>query len=144
MATPFTCIGVSCGRLLGWTPSTRPSPSQTSPARNETHSSCSLGFMAICSPILTGVDPLMYARIVTSFMAVTLYFMVGDISLPNVPRQVSLAGGACGSQRLRAKALGLLFCQQALCLSDGMSNWCSSKLLTGQRLTARACSALFC
>ena len=39
------------------------------------------------------------------------------ISLANVPRQVSLAGGADGSQESGAKALGLLFCQQALCLS---------------------------
>jgi len=37
--------------------------------------------------------------------------------LPNVPRQVSLAGGAGGSHAMGAKALGLLFCQQALCLS---------------------------
>ena len=52
------------------------------------------------------------------------------ILLPNVPRQVSLAGGAVGPQSSGAKALGLLFCQQALCLSGGMSDWCSSKLLT--------------
>ncbi|MEI6073684.1 MAG: hypothetical protein WCS31_18015, partial [Verrucomicrobiae bacterium] len=52
------------------------------------------------------------------------------ILLPNVPRQVSLAGGAGGSQKSGVKALGLLFCQQALCLSGGMLNWCSSKLLT--------------
>ena len=38
-------------------------------------------------------------------------------SLPNVPRQVSLAGAAGGSHATGAKALGLLFCQQALCLS---------------------------
>ena len=37
--------------------------------------------------------------------------------LANVPRQVSLAGAADGSQAWGAKALGLLFCQQALCLS---------------------------
>jgi len=36
---------------------------------------------------------------------------------PNVPRQVSLAGGAGEPKTLGAKALGLLFCQQALCLS---------------------------
>ena len=60
----------------------------------------------------------------------------------NVPRQVSLAGGVRGSQRMGAKALGLLFCQQALCLSGGMSKWCSSKLPTGQRLTGRVCSAI--
>ena len=34
--------------------------------------------------------------------------------LPNVPRQVSLAGGAGESNASVAKALGLLFCQQAL------------------------------
>jgi len=44
------------------------------------------------------------------------------IALSNVPRQVSLAGAAGGSQETGAKALGLLFCQQALCLSGGMSN----------------------
>jgi len=54
----------------------------------------------------------------------------GRIFSANVPRQVSLAGGAGGSQGTGAKALGLLFSQQALCLSGGMSNWCSSKLLT--------------
>jgi len=37
--------------------------------------------------------------------------------LANVPRQVSLAGGVGGSKENGAKALGLLFCQQALCLS---------------------------
>jgi len=37
--------------------------------------------------------------------------------LANVPRQVSLAGGAGGTQTSGVKALGLLFCQQALCLS---------------------------
>jgi len=57
----------------------------------------------------------------------------------NVPRQVSLAGGAGGSNGSGAKALGLLCCQQALCLSGRMSDLCSSKLPTGQRLTARAC-----
>jgi len=36
------------------------------------------------------------------------------IFLTNVPRQVSLAGEAGGSQKAGAKAL---FCQQALCLS---------------------------
>ena len=36
---------------------------------------------------------------------------------PNVPRQVSMAGGVGESQETGAKALGLLFCQQALCLS---------------------------
>jgi len=35
----------------------------------------------------------------------------------DVPRQVSLAGAAGGSNASGAKALGLLFCQQALCLS---------------------------
>jgi len=35
----------------------------------------------------------------------------------NVPRQVSMAGGTGGSQEMGVKALGLLFCQQALCLS---------------------------
>ena len=35
----------------------------------------------------------------------------------NVPRQVSLAGGNGGSNASGEKALGLLFCQQALCLS---------------------------
>ena len=42
---------------------------------------------------------------------------------------VSLAGTARGSQASGAKALGLLFCQQALCLSGGTSNRCSSKML---------------
>ena len=59
--------------------------------------------------------------------------------MPNVPRQVSLAGAAGGSHETGAKALGLIFCQQALCLSGGTLNWCSSKLLTGQRLTGRVC-----
>ena len=62
------------------------------------------------------------------------------VSLHNVPRQQSLAGGVGGSQGLGAKALGLLFCQQALCLSGGMSNPCSSKQPTGQRFAGRACS----
>jgi len=35
--------------------------------------------------------------------------------VPNVPRQVSLAGEVGRSQKTGAKALGLLFCQQALC-----------------------------
>jgi len=48
----------------------------------------------------------------------------------NVPRQVSLAGGMGGSQEMGAKALGLLFCHQALCLSGGTSNRRSSKLPT--------------
>jgi hypothetical protein len=39
------------------------------------------------------------------------------ISFANVPRQVSLAGGNGESNASGAKALGLLFCQQALCLS---------------------------
>ncbi len=60
----------------------------------------------------------------------------------NVPRQVSLAGAAGGSNASGVKALGLLFSQQVLCLSGGMSKWCSSKLPTGQRLTGRVCSAI--
>jgi len=36
---------------------------------------------------------------------------------PIVPRQVSLAGGTGGSQKLGVKELGLLCCQQALCLN---------------------------
>jgi hypothetical protein len=64
-------------------------------------------------------------------------------SLPNVPRQVSLAGGNGESHEKGAKALGLLFCQQALCVSGGTSNRCSSKLPTGQRLTERVGSAIF-
>jgi len=40
-----------------------------------------------------------------------------DIILANVPRQVSLAGAAGGSQETGAKALGLLCSSQALCLS---------------------------
>jgi len=55
---------------------------------------------------------------------------MGHISVPNVPRQVSLAGGVDGSQASAAKALGLLCCQQALCLSGGTSKTCSSKVLT--------------
>jgi hypothetical protein len=43
--------------------------------------------------------------------------MIAFIFLQNVPRQVSLAGGAGGTNASGAKALGLLFCQQALCLS---------------------------
>jgi len=43
-----------------------------------------------------------------------------DCFSANVPRQVSLAGAAGGSNEMGAKALGLLFCQQALCLSGGM------------------------
>ena len=39
------------------------------------------------------------------------------------PRQVSLAGAAGGSQRMGARALGLLLCQQALCLSDEDVKW---------------------
>jgi len=39
-----------------------------------------------------------------------------------VPRQVSLAGAPGGSHTSGAKALGLLFYQQALCLSGEMSN----------------------
>jgi len=39
------------------------------------------------------------------------------ISASNVRRQVSLAGGKGESQATGAKALGLLFSQQALCLS---------------------------
>ncbi|MCK9589352.1 MAG: hypothetical protein M0Q93_08325, partial [Terrimicrobiaceae bacterium] len=57
-------------------------------------------------------------------------YVVNLYSSANVPRQVSLAGGAGGSQMSGAKALGLLFCQQALCLSGGISDRCSSKLLT--------------
>jgi hypothetical protein len=49
-------------------------------------------------------------------------FQGRHIFLPNVPRQQSLAGGAGGSDGLIAKALDLLFCQQALCLSGGTSN----------------------
>ena len=62
---------------------------------------------------------------------------------PNVPRQQSLAGGAGGSHGLGAKALGLLFCQQALCLSDGMSNPYSSKQQMGQRLAGRGLLGFF-
>ena len=65
------------------------------------------------------------------------------IFLANVPRQQSLAGRAGGSHGLRAKALGLLFFQQALCLNGGMSDPCSSKQPTGQRLAGRACSPGF-
>jgi len=61
---------------------------------------------------------------------------------PNVPRQVSLAGGAGRSQTTEEKALGLLFCQQALCLSGRTSNRRSSKHPAGQRLTGRARSAM--
>ena len=58
----------------------------------------------------------------------------------NVKGQESLAGGEGGSQGLTAKALGLLFCQQALCLSGGTSDPCSSKQPTGQRFPAPPCS----
>ena len=44
----------------------------------------------------------------------------GLILSANVPRQVSLAGGMGGSNASGAKALGLLFCQQAMCLSGGI------------------------
>jgi len=39
------------------------------------------------------------------------------ICLANVPRQVSMAGGEGESHAMGAKALGLLFCQQALCVN---------------------------
>jgi len=57
----------------------------------------------------------------------------------NVPRQVSLAGGAGGSNASGVKALGLLFCQQALCLSGGTSNLAFIETPDGQRLTGRVC-----
>ena len=83
-------------------------------------------------------------RITPYSLAVGVAFKIDyrrrHIFLANVPRQVSLAGGSSGSNASGAKALGLLFCPQALCLSGGTSNRCSSKLPTGQRLTARACS----
>jgi len=56
--------------------------------------------------------------------------MCPSFSQQNVPRQVSLAGTARGSQASGAKALGLLCSSQALCLSGGTSSLCSSKLLT--------------
>jgi len=75
-------------------------------------------------------------------VGINRWHSIAIIFLANVPRQVSLAGAAGESQASGAKALGLLFCQQALCLSGGMSNRCSSKLPTGQRLTGRVCSDL--
>ena len=39
------------------------------------------------------------------------------ILLANVRRQVSLAGGAAGSQKMGVKAHGMLFCQHPLCLN---------------------------
>jgi hypothetical protein len=51
-----------------------------------------------------------------------LAILRGIIFSANVKGQQSLAGGEGGSQGLGAKALGLLFCQQALCLSGGTSN----------------------
>jgi hypothetical protein len=52
------------------------------------------------------------------------------IFFPNVPRQVSLAGAVGGSQASGAKAIGLLLCQQAVCLSGETTNWYSSKVGT--------------
>jgi hypothetical protein len=64
------------------------------------------------------------------------------ILLPNVPRQVSLAGGAGRSDEAGAKALGLLFSQQALCLSaESRLPWLESP--HGQRLAGRARSTYF-
>ena len=42
---------------------------------------------------------------------------VGFILFANVRRQVSLAGGAGGSQKMGVKALGMLCCQHPLCLN---------------------------
>jgi hypothetical protein len=42
------------------------------------------------------------------------------IFFANVRRQISLAGGEGGSQKLGVKALGLLCCEQALCLNAEM------------------------
>jgi hypothetical protein len=61
------------------------------------------------------------------------------ILLPNVRRQVSLAGGVGGSQKMGVKALGMLCCQHPLCLNaeprhPPLESW------NGQRLTARPCS----
>ena len=62
----------------------------------------------------------------------------------NVPRQQSLAGGAGGSHGAGAKALGLLFCQQALCLSGGTSNRRSSKQPAGSRWVGCLVGPIFC
>ena len=56
-----------------------------------------------------------------------------DFSLANVKATNDSLEPARGSNGLGAKALGLLFCQQALCLSGGTSNRCSSKQPTGSR-----------
>ena len=68
---------------------------------------------------------------VVCHMPVNLYF------LANVRRQVSLAGGNGGSQRMGVKALGMLCCQHPLCLNAEsrkplLESW------NGQRLAARA------
>jgi len=64
------------------------------------------------------------------------------IFFANVPRQVSLAGGARESQRMGVKALGMLFCQHPLCL-NAKSGTAPLESAYGQRLAGRACSA-FC
>jgi len=55
------------------------------------------------------------------------------ILLANVKATHESPGTARGSNGLGAKALGLLFCQQALCLSGRTSDPCSSKQPTGSR-----------
>ena len=52
------------------------------------------------------------------------------IFLPNVQSDRMAGGEACGSNGLGAKALRLLFCRQALRLSCGMSDRCSTKVWT--------------
>jgi len=69
-------------------------------------------------------------------------YVVNLYSSANVRRQVSLAGTAGGSQATGAKALGLLFCQQALCLS-AEPRQPSLESEDGQRLAGRACSVYF-
>ncbi|MEI7990105.1 MAG: hypothetical protein WCI88_13795 [Chloroflexota bacterium] len=44
-------------------------------------------------------------------------FTIDKNIFPNVRRQVSLAGGNGGSQRMGVKALGMLFRQHPLCLN---------------------------
>ena len=50
-------------------------------------------------------------------MDYALHQAEGDVCFANVRRQVSLAGGEGGSQKLGVKALGMLFCQHPLCLN---------------------------
>ena len=60
----------------------------------------------------------------------------------NVRRQVSLAGGEGGSQKMGVKALGMLCCQHPLCL-NAESRQPPLESGDGQRLAERPCSPYF-